>query len=245
MRALEGKDVKSDLWKDKCRELFDICKDLEQENEDLKALVGDANRANLLTSHHYKNVDASQGGAINMYQGGYPIDLAVSTGTASIGAQSSGPQIKSGERLFTSRTLAAVGGARARGYGRLASGTGAGQSYPLGTTPLSNQPATLGAHDADGYSSSFAGMMQRKRGAPQSGWQNKDTVHSENMPSYNVSAAAGHPLDQQVGAAQELLSLGSGGLPAEQSTISGLQGDRRSLAPAAGGVFSGTLQSFQ
>jgi hypothetical protein len=29
MRALEGQDMKSDLWKDKCRELFDICKDLE------------------------------------------------------------------------------------------------------------------------------------------------------------------------------------------------------------------------
>lgn len=57
MRALEGKDMKSDLWKDKCRELFDICKDLEQENEDLKALVGDANRANLLRSG-----DASQAG---------------------------------------------------------------------------------------------------------------------------------------------------------------------------------------
>lgn len=80
MRALEGKDMKSDLWKDKCRELFDICKDLEQENEDLKALVGDANRANLLRSG-----DVSQAGI--MYQNGYPIDLAVSTaGTASIGA---------------------------------------------------------------------------------------------------------------------------------------------------------------
>jgi hypothetical protein len=28
MRALEGKDYKSDLWKEKCRELFDICTDL-------------------------------------------------------------------------------------------------------------------------------------------------------------------------------------------------------------------------
>ena len=28
MRALEGKDYKSDLWKEKCRELFDICSDL-------------------------------------------------------------------------------------------------------------------------------------------------------------------------------------------------------------------------
>jgi hypothetical protein len=43
MKALEGKDVKSDLWKDKCRELFDICKDLERENDDLKLLVRDAN----------------------------------------------------------------------------------------------------------------------------------------------------------------------------------------------------------
>ena len=80
MRALEGKDMKSDLWKDKCRELFDICKDLEQENEDLKALVGDANRANLL-----RNAEASQAGMA--YQGGYPADLALSTaGTASLGA---------------------------------------------------------------------------------------------------------------------------------------------------------------
>lgn len=48
MRALEGKDLKSDLWKDKCRELFEMCKDLQQENEDLKSIVNDANRANLL-----------------------------------------------------------------------------------------------------------------------------------------------------------------------------------------------------
>ena len=48
MRALEGKDMKSDLWKDKCKELFEICKDLERENDDLKNLVKDANQANLL-----------------------------------------------------------------------------------------------------------------------------------------------------------------------------------------------------
>ena len=59
MRALEGKDMKSDLWKDKCRELFEICKDLEQENEDLRALVGDANRANLL-----RTAEVSHGGAL-------------------------------------------------------------------------------------------------------------------------------------------------------------------------------------
>ena len=28
MRALEGRDFTGDLWKEKCKELFDICKDL-------------------------------------------------------------------------------------------------------------------------------------------------------------------------------------------------------------------------
>lgn len=37
MKALEGKDIKNDLWKDKCRELYDICNDLEKENENLKS----------------------------------------------------------------------------------------------------------------------------------------------------------------------------------------------------------------
>jgi len=36
MKALEGKDIKTDLWKDKCKELYEICKDLEQENDELK-----------------------------------------------------------------------------------------------------------------------------------------------------------------------------------------------------------------
>lgn len=51
MRALEGKDMKSDLWKEKCRELFDICKDLERENDDLRSLVKDANQAHLIGNH--------------------------------------------------------------------------------------------------------------------------------------------------------------------------------------------------
>ena len=42
MRALEGQDMKSDLWKDKCKELFEICKDLEKENDDLKLMVAEA-----------------------------------------------------------------------------------------------------------------------------------------------------------------------------------------------------------
>jgi hypothetical protein len=28
MRALEGRDYTSDMWKDKCKELFNICKEL-------------------------------------------------------------------------------------------------------------------------------------------------------------------------------------------------------------------------
>lgn len=39
MKALEGKDIKSDLWKDKCKELYGICQDLENENSDLKESV--------------------------------------------------------------------------------------------------------------------------------------------------------------------------------------------------------------
>ena len=59
MRALEGQDMKSDLWKDKCRELFEICKDLEQENDGLKSLVSDANEAHLLKA--VEELEAAQG----------------------------------------------------------------------------------------------------------------------------------------------------------------------------------------
>lgn len=42
MKTLEGKDsVKNDLWKDKCKELYDICRELEQENENLKLSMKD------------------------------------------------------------------------------------------------------------------------------------------------------------------------------------------------------------
>jgi len=33
MKALEGKDIKNDLWKDKCKELYEISKQLEGEND--------------------------------------------------------------------------------------------------------------------------------------------------------------------------------------------------------------------
>lgn len=42
MKTLEGKDtVKNDLWKDKCKELYDICRELEIENDNLKSAVKD------------------------------------------------------------------------------------------------------------------------------------------------------------------------------------------------------------
>jgi hypothetical protein len=42
MKTLEGKDsVKNDLWKDKCKELYDICRELEIENDSLKTACKD------------------------------------------------------------------------------------------------------------------------------------------------------------------------------------------------------------
>ena len=37
MKALEGTDIKNDLWKDKCKELSEISKDLELENDGLRS----------------------------------------------------------------------------------------------------------------------------------------------------------------------------------------------------------------
>jgi hypothetical protein len=36
MKALEGKDMKNDLWKDKCKELYEMCRELEMENDKLR-----------------------------------------------------------------------------------------------------------------------------------------------------------------------------------------------------------------
>jgi len=44
MRGLEGKDFSSDLWKNKCKELFEICKDLQTENKDLKGATVELQR---------------------------------------------------------------------------------------------------------------------------------------------------------------------------------------------------------
>lgn len=116
---------------------------------------------------------------------------------------------------------------------------------PLGKTAQGNQPATLAVRDIDGQSSGFAGLAPKRQGAPMSGWQNKETVHSDNMYSYNISGVAGQGLDRQPAGGQEMLSLGSGRMLGGQSMASGLDGERKSMAYAAGGVFSGTLQSFQ
>ena len=40
MKALEGKDIKNDLWKDKCKELYEISRELEDENEKLRENFG-------------------------------------------------------------------------------------------------------------------------------------------------------------------------------------------------------------
>ncbi len=72
MKALEGKDIKSDLWKDKCRELFEMCKDLEKENSDLKTIINEANKANLLLAQQDANYGISP--SIN------PIEDALSHG---------------------------------------------------------------------------------------------------------------------------------------------------------------------
>ena len=36
MRVMEGKGDGGEVWKDKCKELFEICKELQKENEELK-----------------------------------------------------------------------------------------------------------------------------------------------------------------------------------------------------------------
>lgn len=37
MKALEGTDIKNDLWKDKCKELYEISRELELENDGLRS----------------------------------------------------------------------------------------------------------------------------------------------------------------------------------------------------------------
>lgn len=36
IRAIEGQDIGDDIWKEKCKELFSLCKELQKENEDLR-----------------------------------------------------------------------------------------------------------------------------------------------------------------------------------------------------------------
>lgn len=56
MKTLEGKDsIKNDLWKEKCKELYDICRELETDNESLKLSV--KNLQDVIAQH--KNADAT------------------------------------------------------------------------------------------------------------------------------------------------------------------------------------------
>jgi len=36
IRAIEGQEIGDDIWKEKCKELFSLCKELQKENEDLR-----------------------------------------------------------------------------------------------------------------------------------------------------------------------------------------------------------------
>jgi hypothetical protein len=37
IKSLEGKDLKNDLWKDKCREMFEITNELQKENDTVRS----------------------------------------------------------------------------------------------------------------------------------------------------------------------------------------------------------------
>ena len=39
IRAIEGQEITEDIWKDKCKELFALCKELQTENENLRAAM--------------------------------------------------------------------------------------------------------------------------------------------------------------------------------------------------------------
>ena len=37
IKTMEGADAKNDLWKDKCRDMYDMCQELEKENDSIKS----------------------------------------------------------------------------------------------------------------------------------------------------------------------------------------------------------------
>jgi hypothetical protein len=37
IKTMEGKDMKNDMWKEKCREMYDMCQELEKENDSIKS----------------------------------------------------------------------------------------------------------------------------------------------------------------------------------------------------------------
>jgi hypothetical protein len=134
MRALEGKDMKSDLWKDKCRELFDICKELERENDDLKGLVKDANHANLLQAAG--ELEMQSGLPLHPDPYHHPETVAPASGARSNLAA------HGAERLVSSRTLGLGGG---RDYARHASGHGLGYATSGGSYPSGGQGFEAGS----------------------------------------------------------------------------------------------------
>ena len=70
MKALEGTDIKNDLWKDKCKELYEISKELEVENDGLRQGLkqlqnenGEITKVNdQLISHQQKFMNDPHGG---------------------------------------------------------------------------------------------------------------------------------------------------------------------------------------
>lgn len=111
--------MKSDLWKDKCRELFDICKDLEQENDELKSLVNDANQAHLLKAadEFEKAQGPNQFNQVNAigqrWQDGRQPGGSKSTGPGSLGGRSDLAS-RGVDRVVSGRTLGAGGVGLAR-----------------------------------------------------------------------------------------------------------------------------------
>jgi hypothetical protein len=188
MRALEGQDMKSDLWKDKCRELFDICKDLEQENDDLKSLVNDANQAHLLKAadEFEKAQGHGQFNQINTLglQGGRQPGGSKSTGPGSLGGRSDLAS-RGGDRLTSGHTLGAGGVGLARHLDSRVHPGGVGLSQPTGTL-------IAGSSGFEGAGSLHARPLTKKSGAegeaiPSHFYPTQYDTVSENQQSRQLS----------------------------------------------------------
>lgn len=214
MRTLEGQDMKSDLWKDKCRELFDICKDLERENDQLKGLVSEANNAQLLMEDG--QVRAS-------YEA--QITGSKSTGLASAGMRSL-PASRGGDRVLSNRPSGAAGL-------RLGAGTSAFPSV-LHSGPAPDTFESLPQHLRKGI-----GQNSQEHPITSQGTRNPthhETLHSENP----MTANSGYPgrLHEQLADAHGMISLASGANNAQ--TLN--PGQIMPEVGSQGGVFGPPLQ---